>query len=439
MRLVGCPLPETQIAGQRAFLLISLETAWLLRQKPNRGEANTEREFGDPVSSDILTTLLAHSPPLLLWCISRMELEIPLCHPNQLLDKLARLLETAPDTSAGSILPGGDRLEMRTARFVERIERLAHRDQTAESDGCEFNRGLASLASHLTGIERDRMGLWVDEKKIQGSFWRVLSRAAFVKRPQLVPLAELSGVKRSATPFDDDLFATRLHDAKMASMKRLAYGASHEINNPLANIASRAQTLLRDETNPERRKTLAKINLQAFRAFEMIADMMLFAHPPQIALAECNPADMVRQIVGEMQEIADEQETILKTTCCEKAVIPPVWRLDPVQLAVALRAIIQNALESLQHAGQIVVEARTLEGEEILEISVVDDGPGFREAELPHVFDPFFSGREAGRGLGFGLAKAWRIMEQHKGRIFAENLPHGGARVRLRIPYRNPA
>ena len=76
-------------------------------------------------------------------------------------------------------------------------------------------------------------------------------------------------------------FAEAVERAKLEAMKELAYGAGHEINNPLANIATRAQTLLQEETDPEKRRKLAAINAQAFRAHEMIADLMLFARPPQ--------------------------------------------------------------------------------------------------------------------------------------------------------------
>ena len=74
------------------------------------------------------------------------------------------------------------------------------------------------------------------------------------------------------------------------ALKELAYGASHEINNPLANIAARAQTLLEDEPDPERRRKLTAIHRQAMRAHEMIADLMLFARPPKLELADVRPA-----------------------------------------------------------------------------------------------------------------------------------------------------
>ncbi len=78
-----------------------------------------------------------------------------------------------------------------------------------------------------------------------------------------------------------DDFERRLEEEKLAALVELAYGASHEINNPLANIATRAQVLLREEPHPERRRMLSAIHAQAMRAHEMIADLMLFARPPR--------------------------------------------------------------------------------------------------------------------------------------------------------------
>ena len=91
-------------------------------------------------------------------------------------------------------------------------------------------------------------------------------------------------------------FSAELQRQKLDALKELAYGASHEINNPLANIAARAQTLLRDEQAPERRRSLEAIHQQAMRAHEMISDLMLFARPPQLELAAIDLVEVVRQV-----------------------------------------------------------------------------------------------------------------------------------------------
>src|SRR5215470_11694072 len=111
------------------------------------------------------------------------------------------------------------------------------------------------------------------------------------------------------SPNGDADFVAAVESAKLAALYNFAYGLSHEINNPLANIATRAQTLLVDERDPERRRKLATINQQAFRAHEMIADLMLFARPPLLQLKPVNLVELCRSIVAELEPSAHEQGT----------------------------------------------------------------------------------------------------------------------------------
>jgi signal transduction histidine kinase len=138
-------------------------------------------------------------------------------------------------------------------------------------------------------------------------------------------------------------FSAALEAAKLQALYNFAYGLSHEINNPLANIATRAQTLLLDEKDPERRRKLATINQQAFRAHEMIADLMLFARPPSLRLEEVDLAKLADTVVAELQDHAREHGTKLIRNGDPS---PLLATIDPTQIAVALRAIIQNALEA---------------------------------------------------------------------------------------------
>jgi signal transduction histidine kinase len=228
---------------------------------------------------------------------------------------------------------------------------------------------------------------------------------------------------------NDPAFAAAVAAAKREALYQFAYGLSHEINNPLANIASRAQTLLLDERDPERRRKLATINQQAFRAHEMIADLMLYARPPEPALAAVDLAQIADQIAAEMQPLAVEQGTTLVR---ETSAGPLVIQADATQIGVALRAIVQNSLEALRIGGRVQIGVRSEPTYAIL--SVADSGPGIPAEHVPHLFDPFFSGREAGRGLGLGLCKAWRIAELHRGSIQVELPPTGGAIFSIRLP-----
>src|SRR5262245_60908693 len=95
----------------------------------------------------------------------------------------------------------------------------------------------------------------------------------------------LANVESASSGLPDALvgdFSRAVEASKLQALYNFAYGLSHEINNPLANISARAQTLLVGEKDPERRRKLATIVQQAFKAHEMIADLMLFARPPRI-------------------------------------------------------------------------------------------------------------------------------------------------------------
>ena len=228
---------------------------------------------------------------------------------------------------------------------------------------------------------------------------------------------------------DDAEFQAALQREKLASLRELAYGLSHEINNPLTNIATRAQTLLRDETDPERRRALATINVQAFRAHEMIADMMLFAKPPALMLKQVDAVQIVEAVIGEMAAEAKEQGTTLVRSGVAGSV---EFTADPVQLTVALRAVVLNSLQALQAGGRVEIAVEKAGSDVIFRVS--DNGPGLSDQAKKHMFDPYYSGREAGRGLGLGLSKCWRIVELHGGKVEVASEIGKGATISLHLP-----
>lgn len=232
-------------------------------------------------------------------------------------------------------------------------------------------------------------------------------------------------------------FAGQLEREKLAAMRELAYGASHEINNPLANIATRAQTLLREDPDPDRKQKLATIAAQAFRAYEMIADLMLFAKPPTPQYQCVRVDQLIEQVLAETRDDAVAQGTSVRWPRSHSLM---EVEADPAQLAAAIKALVRNALEAVATGGTVEVrcEWHTLLPGQVpgLAILVRDSGPGIPAEVRRHLFDPFYSGREAGRGLGFGLSKCWRIAELHGGRVEVASEPGFGATFTLSIPLR---
>ena len=227
----------------------------------------------------------------------------------------------------------------------------------------------------------------------------------------------------------EDEFQRTLEFEKLEAMAEFAAGAGHEINNPLTVISGRAQLLLREETDPERRHALALISAQAMRVYEMIADMMLFARPPRPEPRSIELVKLVDDLVADFMPRCDQQETAIRRT----GVPGPIeLQSDPVQLNVALRAMCQNALEALGSGGHIEIRLEQTDGE--ARIHITDDGPGIKPEERRHLFDPYYSARQAGRGLGLGLSKAWRIVTNHGGRIDVESQPSHGATFTITLP-----
>ncbi|MDR2170974.1 MAG: HAMP domain-containing histidine kinase [Planctomycetaceae bacterium] len=249
------------------------------------------------------------------------------------------------------------------------------------------------------------------------------------------------------------LFDTEVERRKLEALAEFAAGAGHEINNPLAIISGTAQLLIREITNPEHQHKLAAIIAQVKRAYEMIADVRFFARPP---LPEISKFDLVKEI----EKIIDEQKIKLLNTDQEKYVEiifetkikSLLVETDQTQLHVAITAICNNAREALAAKnigrkdkkcdGYINISLRKYKGEGEgggkvgggVEIAVEDNGIGIAPEVKRLIFCPYFSGRQAGRGLGFGLPKTWRIIQSLKGTIKTETTKKQNTKFIINIP-----
>lgn len=220
---------------------------------------------------------------------------------------------------------------------------------------------------------------------------------------------------------------------RIAALAEFAAGAGHEINNPLATIVGRVQQLLRDETDPVRRAALHSIGAQAYRVRDMIGDVMLFARPPKpepraISLDESAPAIL--------QKFSADPRSANCRVILDFADGPEIFA-DPAQFAVVMHELLSNARQALQpDGGEIRWCARRVSQNDksLCEIAVVDHGVRFSELEARHAFDPFFSARQAGRGLGFGLCKCLRIAQMHHATMELDSQSAEATTVRLFWP-----
>ena len=228
-------------------------------------------------------------------------------------------------------------------------------------------------------------------------------------------------------------FQRRLTAAKLESLAEFSAGAGHEINNPVATIVGRAQLLLAGETDPDRRQSLSTIGGQALRIRDMIGDVMLFARPPEPVFSAVDLSQIAAEALDKFADDASQRGCRIKL----EAVSPVVISADYAQASIVFAALIRNSLESGSSALTISVTQVQDKLEPAGLVTVSDNGKGLTTLEREHLFDPFFSGRQAGRGLGFGLAKAWRIMTGHGGWIGVDSEP-GRTRFEVAFPVRRP-
>lgn len=223
----------------------------------------------------------------------------------------------------------------------------------------------------------------------------------------------------------ESAFDARLHNEKLAAIKQLAYGLSHEINNPLANISTRAEQLQRGETEPNRTATLQRIIDQVYRAHEMIADLMFYANPPQVEPQPCVPSELLAEVTGSFEQEAERQAIQLQVSAESSTVdaLEQEFTADTTMVKEAVRALIRNAIDAIGCQGTIIVSLQN--DLEQVRIVVADSGPGLSDQAQKHAFDPFFSGREAGRGMGLGLCRAYRIAKLHEGDVSLSGRPSG--------------
>ncbi len=221
---------------------------------------------------------------------------------------------------------------------------------------------------------------------------------------------------------------------ELEAMAEFAAGAGHEINNPLASILGQTQILLKSEPSTDRKQAFETIGAQAWRVRDMIGNSMLFARPPQPQKSLINLVEIVQQTLKPFHKSATDADVEIHFATTADVIEVAA---DRTQLGTLIAQLVRNAIESLRGADQDGNVSVTLRDDLLttVELSVVDDGPGIVSDEVRrHLFNPFYSGRSAGRGLGFGLCLAWQIVRMHGGLILHETPKNGGAAFHVALP-----
>jgi signal transduction histidine kinase len=226
--------------------------------------------------------------------------------------------------------------------------------------------------------------------------------------------------------------AERLRALKLNALAEFAAGAAHEINNPLAVISGQAQHLLSRETDADRRQALQTIIGQTQRVHRVLRELMQFARPPRPQRQHVDLGAVIHAAAGALADLAVRRQVRLEFTDPD----PPLHLdADPRLIQTALECLVRNAIEAAPLGGWAGIRLARPTPENV-ELVIEDNGDGPAPAERDHLFDPFYSGRQAGRGRGLGLPTAWRLAQEHGGDVRFERPEDGPTRFVLCLPCR---
>jgi two-component system sensor histidine kinase PilS (NtrC family) len=210
---------------------------------------------------------------------------------------------------------------------------------------------------------------------------------------------------------------------------RLAAGVAHEIRNPLAAISGSIE-LLQQTAGADRESTelMGIVLREVTRLNTLINDLLEFARPRRSELQRLDATATVQEMVRVF-----ENDKRLQGARVELAAPAPVWiDVDAGHLRQLMWNLLRNAAEASPEGRPIVVEVASEANGGWARITVRDQGHGISAENRARIFEPFFSTKEGGTGLG--LATVHRIVEEHKGRIEVETPADGGTVFTVRLP-----
>lgn len=237
-------------------------------------------------------------------------------------------------------------------------------------------------------------------------------------------------LRTSRQSFEDlkVLQAQLVQSEKLASMGNLVGGAAHELNNPLTAMLGYSDLLTATDLSPDQRALADKISQQAKRIRALVGSLLSFAKQSPSAKSRMDMnvvAETALKLCHGQLRAANVQYS---TKFAE--LLPPVFG-DSNQLLQVFSHVITNAANAMEErGGRLTVTTKALGKSVTIEFS--DTGPGMKNPDK--VFDPFYTTRPVGQGIGLGLSMCYGIVQEHGGTITCHNQGSGGASFLIELP-----
>jgi signal transduction histidine kinase len=213
----------------------------------------------------------------------------------------------------------------------------------------------------------------------------------------------------------------------LSSLGEMVAGISHEIRNPLGIIRSSAELLKKKMLKADPSNTIPDIIVEeASRLNNIITDFLAVAKPRTPNLIRCRVDDILEKNITFLDSQIREQHYVIERQHGDNL---PEIMADSDMLYQAFLNILINAMQAMPGGGKILIE--TIANYDTLTIFFKDSGGGIPQTLLEKIWDPFFTTKETGTGLGLGIVK--NIIESHSGSVQIANRPEGGAQVSVKL------
>jgi PAS domain S-box-containing protein len=263
------------------------------------------------------------------------------------------------------------------------------------------------------------------------------------------PIKDELGEKTRALVFLRDVTLKRLHEMqliqteKMSSIGVLATGIAHEINNPLTSVAGYAEALLRRFRDEPALGTDVRLDVfpkylevivrEAYHCKGIIGSLLNFGRKSDGLIGSVNLNGLLLEILellrhqpnyGEMEVVADLKEDI------------PSILGDPSGLRQVFMNLLINACHAIKDGGRVELSSTYSTRDRAIFVQVRDTGYGIAHDVIDRIWDPFFTTKEVGKGVGLGLALSYNIVKRHGGEISVKSAVGEGSQFTVRLPVR---
>jgi two-component system, NtrC family, sensor histidine kinase HydH len=235
---------------------------------------------------------------------------------------------------------------------------------------------------------------------------------------------ELAGLNRELY----DSFEQIKRADRLSAIGQLSASLAHEIRNPLASIDGATNLIESEQTPPEMRTaSMAIIRKEVQRLNRLLTNLLDFARPRKPEFQAVRPERLIDGIIALAGHSAEQKGITLRKDVPATA---PAFECDPEQMKQVILNLTINAVQAMMGPGEIVLAARRHDSS--VAISVRDQGTGISDEDLDKIFNPFYTTKDTGTGLG--LSVVYQIVNQHGGAVMAERNPEGGMTFSLTIP-----